>query len=534
VENARRAAVVDDGRLAVPSPLAFARKLAAFLAVPLILSACAGTSSDNGTEVAAFRAVFSTVYQETAEAHIDPVDLTRFTQAGFQGIAGYDPELSVEYDSTSYTFLLNGDDVRDDDFPDSDATPGEWAAHAVEAVLSVRTESTIVEGASFDSLSEAFFDFALRTLDRYSRYANPDDAEQLRAERVGYGGIGIMAEPGTDGVTIVQVEPSEPADAAGLIVGDHIRSIDGESVEGLSVGQIESLLRGPIDTPVVLVIERASLPDALSVTVGRTQIVPNTVFYSVSGNHAVIRISGFNERTSKRVAEAVGRGFSELDGDLAGFILDLRGNLGGLLDQAVDTADLFLADGMISIADGRHPESHQRFAAEPGEIANGLPITVLINGASASAAEIVAAALQDQGRAVLIGMSTFGKGSIQTVVELPNGGELFLTWARFVAPSGYPLERLGVMPSICTSDARDAVQTLNDGLSDGPLGGAQLLSERRRVELTDEDAVRASLEDCPWIPHTSGDIDQTLAEMLLDSPALYRRAVAAGRMTDGS
>ncbi len=509
--------------------------LTAFIiAGALVLSGCAGTIAPDGPQSETFHSVFETIYREAAAAHIDPVDLRRFTQAGFQGIDAFDPALSVTYDDQTFSFTMEDEVVLQQDFPPLDAEPEQWGIAAASAVVALRDHSSIAESARFDDLSEAFFDSALRTLDRYSRYANPVDARQLRAERTGYGGIGIMVESGPDGVVITQVEPSEPATAAGLIVGDRIVTIDGSDVADLEVPEIEDLLRGPVDTAVVLEIERASVPEHLTVAVGRTQIVPNTVFYSLSNGHAVIRISGFNERTSKRVAEAVGRAFSELGSDLAGIILDLRGNLGGLLDQAVDTADLFLSEGMISIADGRHPESHQRFAAEPGEIANGLPITVLINGASASAAEILAAALQDQGRAVLIGMSTFGKGSIQTVIELPNGGELFLTWARFVAPSGYPLERLGVMPSICTSEARDAVQTLNDGLGDGPRGGARLLSERRQVALSDEDAVRASLEDCPWIPHSSGDIDKTLAEMLLDSPTLYRRAVTAGRMRYGS
>jgi len=268
--------------------------------------------------------------------------------------------------------------------------------------------------------------------------------------------------------------------------------------------------------------------------VGRTRIVPNTVHLSRLKNHAVIRVSSFNERTSKRIMEAMDTARWEIGEDLSGVILDLRGNLGGLLHQSIDSADLFLHSGLISLTDGRLPKSHQRFFAGKGDIAEGLPLVVLIDGASASAAEILAAALQDHGRAAVIGMSSFGKGSVQTVTTLPNGGELYITWARFVAPSGYALQRLGVMPTICTSGASDAVVTLNMALGSGSNNGRTMLTHRRTVDPTDEAAVKEMQDLCRWQPHASGDIDTTIAELLLDSPMLMRQSLTLSRMPDGA
>lgn len=469
------------------------------------------------------------VYAETAEVHIDPPDPAAFTLAGLRGLRRLDPSVEVTIEEDLLTVEADGSVVVEEDLPDGDARSTVWGDFASNAVIEAFGRATLLQTASEADLQEHFIDSALRTLDRYTRYANPLDAADLKAERDGFGGIGVDLESHPDGARIDRVEIGKPADEAGLQVGDRIVGVDGSDVKGLSLVKIQRLLRGPVDSPVMLSIVREGVPNPIAVTVGRTRIVPNTVFFETIGRHALIRISSFNQRTSKRMSEAVGQARAELGTQLAGLIVDLRGNLGGRLDQAVDTADLFLESGLISRADGRHPESHQIFNAEPGDIADGLPMIVLINGASASSAEILASALQDHGRAVIVGMSSFGKGSIQTIAELPNEGELYITWARFVAPSGYALQRMGVMPTICTSGASDAVKTLEEALSEGPQGGAALLAQRRSPDSTIEENARKVLKLCPWQPHASGDIDLAIAELLLDSPALLREALDIGR-----
>lgn len=469
------------------------------------------------------------VYTETAEVHIDPPDLAAFTLAGLRGLKGLDPSIRVDITDHVVTVQADGEAIVETDLPDIETSPADWGRFASEIVVTAHTEATLLETAAEADVQEHFIDSALRTLDRYSRYANPVDAADLKAERDGFGGIGVDLESHPEGARIDRVELGKPADEAGLQSGDRIVEIDGTTLAGLSLAKIQRRLRGPIDASVQLTIVRDGVPDPLAVTVGRTRIVPNTVFYKPVGQHALIRVSSFNQRTSKRMAEALGQARAELGASLSGLIIDLRGNLGGRLDQAVDTADLFLDAGLISRADGRHPESHQVFEAEPGDIAEGVPMVVLINGASASSAEILASALQDHGRAVIVGMSSFGKGSIQTIADLPNKGELYLTWARFVAPSGYPLQRMGVMPTICTSGAADAVKTLEDALGDGPESGTALLAQRRNADGSVEDVSRAVLRLCPWQPHASGDIDLAVAELLLGSPALHRTALSIGR-----
>jgi carboxyl-terminal processing protease len=498
------------------------------------LMACASGGNGDAELRERMTTLFTAVYEEVADVHIDPLNGPEFTLAGLRGLGKLQPGLAVAMEDRTLTVSIEGAPVVEAPLPAEDAAPEDWARFARDAVLEARADGDLLATAGEEELNTRFFDSAMRSLDRFSRYADPEDAVELKAEREGSGGIGVDLESHPEGARIAGVDPNRPAEAAGLLTGDRIVAVDGEAVAGAPLRRVEKLLRGPVDEPVLLVISRSGLPEPLEIQVGRTRIVPDTIFLTRIGDHALIRISGFNERTSKRLSEAVAQARGDVGDTLDGIILDLRGNPGGLLEQAVDSADLFLDAGLISRADGRHPESGQRFQAEPGDIAKGIPLIVLVNGASASAAEILGAALQDNGRAVLIGMNTFGKGTIQTVIDLPNGGELYVTWARFVAPSGYALQRLGVMPTICTSRAEDAVVALETGLSDSDAdGGRALLEARRTVDAEDEAAVRALLKRCPWRPHASGDIDLTIAELLLDSPALLRRALEISGGGDG-
>ena len=504
------------------------------LAVPILLAACASQPDVDPVLSNRMHDMFRAVYVDVDTVHINPMDMQHFTLAGLQGLRGIDPDFNVMTDEDDIVLTLDDSEIASARLLGPTDSPQEWADLATSLVLYAKASGTALGDAPEDIYYEKFINSALRTLDKFSRYATPKAAADLKAEREGFGGIGVTIDSHPDGARIVQVDPEKPAAGAGLLTGDRIVAIDGVRIAGMSVRQVERLLRGPIEKPVRLTIVRVGLPEPLAVTAGRTRIVPNTVNLEPNGDHAIIRISSFNERTSKRLSEAVSQARQDIGPNLSGLIIDLRGNLGGLLDQAIDTSDLFLDSGLISRSDGRHPESHQRFMAELGDIAAGLPIIVLINGASASSAEILASALQDHGRAVLVGMNSFGKGSIQTVLDMPNGGELYVTWARFVAPSGYALHRMGVMPTICTSGASDAVSTLNTALDDGPDGARSLLKQRRTADINDEAAVKHILALCPWEPHASGDIDLSIAELLLESPTLLRRALEIARAPDGA
>jgi carboxyl-terminal processing protease len=526
--------VYPDGMRQWPPLLTSDLKRGFVTAMAVLLSACASHPNVDPALSDRMQEMFRAVYVDVDSVHIDPLDMQQFTLAGLRGFRTLDPSFEATIDEDEIVLAVNGTEIASAPLLDANDTPQNWADMATSLTLYAKASGAALGQTQEEVYYEKFIDSALRTLDRFSRYATPKAAADLKAEREGFGGIGVMIESHPDGARIDQVEPDKPAAGAGLLAGDRIVAIDGTRIGGTPLRQVERMLRGPIETPVRLTIVRFGLPEPLAVTVGRTRIVPNTVFLDVIGDHAIIRISSFNERTTKRLSEAISQARQDIGPGLSGIILDLRGNLGGLLDQAIDSSDLFLDSGLISRSDGRHPESHQRFMAELGDIAAGLPIIVLINGASASSAEILASALQDHGRAVLVGMNSFGKGSIQTVLEMPNGGELYVTWARFVAPSGYALHRLGVMPTICTSGASDVVSALNTALGDGPSGARSLLMQRRSADINDDATVKRVLALCPWEPHASGDIDLSIAELLLDSPTQLRRALEIAQEPDGA
>jgi carboxyl-terminal processing protease len=254
-------------------------------------------------------------------------------------------------------------------------------------------------------------------------------------------------------------------------------------------------------------------------------VIPETVIYRREGDIAYFRIYNFNEDTAGSLRREFENARNEIGAErMRGVILDLRSDPGGVLDQAVAVSDLFLSSGRIVSTRGRNPESYQSYEATPGDIANGLPMAVLINGNSASASEIVAAALQDNNRAVLIGSNSYGKGTVQTVPRLPNNGEITLTWARYFAPSGYTLNHIGVLPSICTNSGdEDATDLLSE------LGAGQLkpvpVAARNSTSPEDTPALDKLRETCPGYKSERA-VDLQVAIRLLGQPRLYDEAIA--------
>ena len=247
------------------------------------------------------------------------------------------------------------------------------------------------------------------------------------------------------------------------------------------------------------------------------------------GNIAYIKIAGFNQDTARTLRKKILIAEQEIGPALRGFVLDLRGNPGGLLDQSVEVSDLFIRRGRIVSTHGRHPDSHQYFEAESDDLANGLPIVVLVNGGSASASEIVAAALQDAGRAVLVGSNSYGKGTVQTVLRLPNEGELTLTWARFHAPSGYALQERGVLPHVCTSDDTKDVDRLIQQVRSGH---ALIDWSLRSKDVTGaaDDVVQSLRANCP-LSDEDREIDLQIALRILRDEGLYTQVVRSAPAT---
>jgi carboxyl-terminal processing protease len=285
----------------------------------------------------------------------------------------------------------------------------------------------VLRDTANDKVYRAVMEGSLGKLDPFTRYEDPDRARDARAERDGFGGLGITVGFENGETRVDSIIPDTPAERAGLRVGDRILAVDGKPVVGLPEREVIAKLRGPAGSDVRLDVRRPPTDQRFDVKVTRRHIVPPTVTYRRDGDIAYIKISSFNQRTTDSLADAVRRAKAEIGPSLRGAVLDLRGNLGGLLDQAVGVSDMFLTRGTIVSTRGRHRLSQQSMNASMGDPGEDLPVVVLINGQSASSSEIVAAALQDNGRAIVVGSTSYGKGSVQTLVQMPNDGELIIT-----------------------------------------------------------------------------------------------------------
>jgi len=311
-----------------------------------------------------------------------------------------------------------------------------------------RIEADYVSDTEQAELIEAAIEGMLTSLDPHSAYHNPDAYEDLRVTTRGeYGGLGMEVVRREEYITIVSPIADTPAERAGLRTNDRIIAVDGDAIVGISVDEAVALMRGAVGDPVTITIAREE-DDPFDVTLVRDTIPLRTVATRIENGVPYMRIAGFNERTTEMVHEGLTELRDEFGADLPGLIIDMRFNPGGLLDQAIGVTDVFLDGGEVVSTRTRDPRDTQRYNARPGDRLNGAPIVVLINEGSASAAEIVAGALQDRERADLIGMTSFGKGSIQTIIPLRGGrdGALRLTTGRYYTPAGRSIQATGIIP----------------------------------------------------------------------------------------
>jgi len=274
---------------------------------------------------------------------------------------------------------------------------------------------------------------------------------QTRGE---FGGLGLEVQSENGLIKVVSPIDDTPAARAGIKAGDLITMLDGQTVQGLTLNEAVDKMRGPPGSSIKLTIKRENVNTPVEVSLTREQIRIQVVKSRLDGDLAYIRLTAFNEQTGPGLRKALTELKQKAGGNLKGLVLDLRNNPGGLLDQAVAVSDDFLEQGEIVSTRARHPEESQRWNAKPGDIASGLPVVVLINGGSASASEIVAGALQDHRRAVVVGTRSFGKGSVQTVMPLQGNGAMRLTTARYYTPSGRSIQGLGISPDIEVAASR--------------------------------------------------------------------------------
>ncbi|MBI6629382.1 S41 family peptidase [Pontibaca salina] len=325
-----------------------------------------------------------------------------------------------------------------------------------------RIRAAYVEEVEASDLIEAAIDGMLTSLDPHSSYLSPDDAEAMRVQTKGeFGGLGIEVTQEEGFVKVVSPMDGTPADEAGMEAGDFITHVNGESVLGLTLDKAVELMRGPVGSEIVITVVREGEPEPFDVSIIRDTIKLTAVRARTEGDTVVLRVTTFNDQTTSSLKDLLEEQVEAAGGmdNVNGFVLDLRNNPGGLLTQAIQVSDAFLDEGEIVSTRGRQPEDGERFNASPGDLTQGKPIVVLINGGSASASEIVAGALQDHRRAVVVGTKSFGKGSVQTVMPLRGDGAMRLTTARYYTPSGRSIQALGVSPDIVVEQPRRRPQT---------------------------------------------------------------------------
>ncbi len=311
-----------------------------------------------------------------------------------------------------------------------------------------RVRADYVEEPEDSELIESAINGMLAALDPHSGYLNPKHFRDMQVQTRGeFGGLGIEVTMENGVVKVVAPIDDTPASRAGLMSGDLVTHLDKEQILGLTLQEAVEKMRGPINSPITLTVVRKGVEDPFEVKVVRDIIHINPVKYNAEGDDVgYIRVTTFNEQTTENLQQAVEDLKKQLGPKLKGYVIDLRNNPGGLLDQAISVSDAFLDQGAIVLTRGRNLEETQRSNARQGDITDGEKIVVLINGGSASASEIVAGALQDHHRATVVGTRSFGKGSVQTIIPLASNGALRLTTARYYTPSGRSIQAKGIDP----------------------------------------------------------------------------------------
>ena len=380
-----------------------------------------------------------------------------------------------------------------------------------------KVRSQYVDDVSDDSLIEGAINGMLTSLDPHSNYLNAKNFNDMKVQTRGeFGGLGIEVSMENGLIKVVSPIDDTPAARAGLKPGDLITQLDGTPVQGMTLPEAVEKMRGPVNSDITLRIRRTG-KDPFDVKLTRATIKIQSVrSHLEDGNIGYVRVTSFNEQTDVGLENALKSLKQQAGSKLAGIVLDLRNNPGGLLDQAVAVSDDFLDKGEIVSTRGRKPDDAQRYNAHPGDITGGLPVVVLINSGSASASEIVAGALKDHHRAILMGTRSFGKGSVQTIIPLPGHGAMRLTTARYYTPSGRSIQAKGIEPDIIVEAAK----------IEHPANDASAVAKKEDAPNSDPDNPEDQATVDPTVIGTPDDYQLARAVAMLRGIALFGNAHA--------
>ncbi|MFN0113969.1 MAG: S41 family peptidase [Paracoccaceae bacterium] len=371
-----------------------------------------------------------------------------------------------------------------------------------------RIRSQYVEPVDDKKLIEAAINGMLTSLDPHSGYLAAKDFDDMRVQTRGeFGGLGIEVTQEEGFVKVVSPIDGTPASQAGIKAGDFITHVNGESVLGLTLDQAVEMMRGPVGSEIVVTIAREGTEQPFDVSIIRDTIKLTAVKARLEGTTVVARITTFNDQTFPNLEEGLKKAIADAGGigKVSGVVIDLRNNPGGLLTQAIKVSDAFLDKGEIVSTRGRSPQDSERWNAEPGDLTDGKPIVILINGGTASASEIVTGALQDHRRAIVVGTKSFGKGSVQTVIPLKSDGAMRLTTARYYTPSGRSIQSLGISPDIwvdqpppppadetAKAEESSATRLRSEGDLRGALSNDSMTEDERRTAEEEQKRAEAS------------------------------------------
>ncbi len=506
-----------------------------------------------GFQPAGFADVVSSALAFMAPRLLEAVPNWQLTQWGLQGIIGLDPRLIVDVhplDSKSPGLRLRRAAppglpklLLSRPTPANDDAAG-WGTASAELVQAAWEASGRLHRVSGNFITATFFDELFSHLDPYSHYASPAEASSDRIRRNGRAGVGLSVKDRAGAFVVTSVQRGGPAAQAGVQVGEHILAVDQQTIQGADQPALAALLAGPEGSIVGLTLRlRDGKPH--DVAMERVLLPPQTVFARRIDTMLVIRVTAFAHNTAARIAQEIIQGVADAppgpvlhpvqpSPPIHGIVVDLRGNRGGLLRQAVAAAAMLQPDGTVAITSGRDPDAAHEYRADGRDLAPGLPVVVLVDGGTASSAEVLAASLADQRRAVVVGSATLGKGLVQTVFPLPDGGDLVLSWSRVLAPQRWPLQGLGVLPQVCTSIGAEATARQLEALVQGRQTMAAALARHRAARPnTSPTEVLEIRAPCPGVlvplgtSHHWLDADLQVARTLIETPTAYEAALLA-------